>query len=192
MQKNISGYANTRQHLDDSIMIPTGASHKHLHINPNEKKTGKGVATSLLRVDPQHDCSELVPRASRARTSRQRAPLDQRALLDHVHRSTTCTSRPTCASQHVCSAPFSRLHSLLSTSAFQNVRPHARLSRTLTCASCARAPHQHVLSQGSLSPLRPSAFHSPPSSGHAPTVSANRERTRHPSPLPFLTSEAGR
>ena len=69
MQKKIRINANTRQHLDDSIMIPTGASHKHLHINTNEKKTGKEVATSLLRVDPQHDCSELGPRASRARTS---------------------------------------------------------------------------------------------------------------------------
>jgi len=41
MQKNIRINANTRQHLNDSTISPTGASHKHLHINPNEKNTGK-------------------------------------------------------------------------------------------------------------------------------------------------------
>ena len=70
--------------------LPQAFAHK-----PNKEK--KGVATSLLRVDPQHDClaclAPLVPRASRAsRLSRLPATCasQARAPLSNVRLSATC------------------------------------------------------------------------------------------------------
>ena len=185
---NAKEYPNKREHTATLrrfyIMIPTGASHKHLHINPNEKKTGKRVATSLLRVDPQHDCPELVPRASRARTSRQRAPLDQRALLDHVHRSTMCTSRHVHLSATCASRALAPLDNSPRSSPLVRAFP-ARLTAS-SFPSPLRLHTPHPLSNASLSTHAPR----PPFGrvASAPPIA----RTRHPSPLPFLASETGR
>jgi len=85
-QHNAKKYPNkrdARQHLYNSTLSRQAPSHKHLHINPNEKKTGK---------ESRLPCSALttarLPRASRSsRASQARA------------------SRATCASQHVFPAP---------------------------------------------------------------------------------------
>jgi len=119
---------DTRQHLHNYTIVPTGASHKHLHIIPIKKRkrsrdfpaarrfTARPPRTS--RASPLSFLAPLVPRASRASrlsstcASRARAPLR--------------TSSATCASpEHV------RLSS--------NVRFSARL--------LPRAPRQHVFSQ---------------------------------------------
>ena len=50
-ERNITEYADTRQHLNSSNYPPTGASHSHLHIaqiKENWKRKEKGVATSLF------------------------------------------------------------------------------------------------------------------------------------------------
>ena len=108
------------------------------------KRKEKGVATSLLHVDPQHDRSELVPRASRARASRQRAP------LDNVHLSTTCTSRQRAPLDN---SPRSslRLHSAL----YERFLHTSALS--MSSATCASPSSLRVASA-----LRQSAGHATP------------------------------
>ena len=120
-----------------------------------------------------------------ARTSFRKPLSHHSPQYSHVRFST----RPllyTCASQHVRCLPSSLSLSLTST--------HRTLS--LSCASRARAltfpsPRTELHERF----LHTSSPHCAPlSSGRVATVSANRERTRCPSPLPFLASEkpAGR
>ena len=89
-----------------------------------------------MHVDPQHDCSELVPHASRASASRPRAP------LDNVHLSTTCTSRQR--------APLGHVHLLTTLPG-----PHSDSTLLSTSASSTRAP----LSTSSATCASPSSQH---------------------------------
>ena len=133
-----------------------------------------------MHVDPQHDRSELVPRASRARTSRQRAP------LDNVPLSATCASRQRAPLGHVrlsTLAPLDnsprsslRLHSALSvqllhgrflhSSAPQHVLCHVRLALFSSSTLLSQVPFSNV--------PRPLFGHV----ASAPPIA----RTRHPSP----------
>ena len=69
--KNITDYVDTRQHLNDPNVSPTGASHKHLHINPNEKKERKKISRDVPSArrpsvrPPRASRATCVPRASR-------------------------------------------------------------------------------------------------------------------------------
>ena len=180
---NTTGLRDTRQHLDDCTITPTGASHKHLHINPIKKRE-KEVATSLVRVDPQHGLlAPLVPRASRAsRASRLSclAPLVPRASQQRAP-STTCTF-------HNVHLPL-RLSSTLLCAASQA----ASLSQVHTQNSLSRAPLEHVrLTHSStqtcflLPTLRPALFWA-----RCNRVRQSGEDTP-PLPLPLLASETGR
>ena len=192
MQKGrYPGLRDTRQHLDDSILIPTGASHKHLHINPIKEKR-KGVATSLLRVDPQHDClAPLVPRASRAS---RLAPLEHVRLASNVRFSARLAPR-----QHVFSQAASALfpHSTLVrafqarliASSFLPLRLHTELS-------LSRVPLEHVRlthtsTQTCFLSTRPSTTCPALFWARCNRVRQSGEDTP-PLPLPLLASETGR
>ena len=111
--KNITDYADTRQHLNDPIVSPTGASHKQLHINPNKKKERKKETCdfpSARRPSVRPPCASratCVSRASRATCAPPARPL--------VH--SACT--PTCAFS---TRPLRALYNTSFTSALQHVR----------------------------------------------------------------------
>ena len=149
---------DTRQHLNDSTIVPTGASHEHLH-NPNKRKQEKEVATSLLRVDPQLDClAPLVLRASRAR-----ALLEHVRLSSHVRFSSpvrfSARLPPRAPRQHVFSqAPhvrfFTRPFPSLSLTT-QTTRPPASTSLTSLCVRFASTSSATCASQHAFpSPFR--------------------------------------
>ena len=84
--KNIPGYADTRQHLNNSTISPTGAFPQAFAHKPKGKERKK-VATSLQRVDPQYD--RLAPLVQRALLGPRAfleplVPLVQRELRRHV------------------------------------------------------------------------------------------------------------
>ena len=175
-----------------------------------------------MRVNPQHDrLAPLVPRASRASrlsflsclsclsstcASQQRAPLASTPTDSSLPLSVLSYSDHSATSFHLSlvlpvrfsTRPFLELSlsTLLYTCASQHVFCHVRLAST-------SFRKQLQLSSGRVQtrPLSPSHKYSallslshcaPPSSGRVASVSANLERTRRPSPLPFLASETGR
>ena len=84
----------TRQHLDDSILIPTGASHKHLHINPiKEKERSRNFPFARRptarppRASRASCLAPLVPRSSRASRFSSTCASQQRAPLSNVRLS---------------------------------------------------------------------------------------------------------
>ena len=83
--KNITDYANTRQHLNGFTVSPTGAFLHALAHKPKGKERKK-VATSLQRVDPQYD--RLAPLV-------QRPLLEPRAFLEPRASRATSASRAT-------------------------------------------------------------------------------------------------
>ena len=135
---------DTRQHLNDSTVSPTGASHKHLHINPNEKKTGK---------ESRLPCSASTLSSTASRLSclacfvpRKHVPLVQRALLN------------TCA-QHPFQAPLTTLS--LTTLSFERFFTSPSSTRALTALSLSTL-FSHTLSALfstlDLQPSRPALF----------------------------------
>ena len=189
MQKNIRINANTWQHLNDSTISPTGASHKHLHINPNEKKREKESRLPCCASISQHDrLAPLVPR--------KHVRLSCLAPLVHVRFPTRLL--PRAPRQHVFSAHSQTPHfSLRALSPHE--RPSARplpraprpllselclSSNSLSCGLLKLSTHERP----SARPLRTAprsllgALHPSPPIG----------RTCHPSPLPFHASETGR
>jgi len=208
-KRNTTGLRDTRQHLDDCTLTPTGASHKHLHINPIKKREKERSRNFPCARRP----TARSPRASRASrlsclsstcASQQRAPLSN-VRFSPAHRQTRALSPSLSVSDH--SATSFHLSHVL-TRALLNTSFHRTLSkysptraplctcahRTLSKYSATRAPlctcaHRTLFKYSDL--LSPSHC-APPSSGRVASVSANRERTRRPSPLPFLASETGR
>jgi len=195
-------YANTRQHLYCSIVSPDRRLPTSIcTINPNKKKKyRKGVATSLERVDPQRDRFSRVPPAwgtelvpTRARVDRSRrsglrpsspqhatpprpgsprasqAPHRTPSLLRELAENHTLRQlRPNSLGLHTL-----RTQTLsFSTSAFLT-RPSWTAPRPLlTCGLFGKQPLKHTSTQHC----------APLSSGRVRSVSANRERTRCPSP----------
>ena len=110
---------DTRQHLDDCTITPHRRLPQAFTQKPNERKTGTGVATALLRVDPQHGhLAPLVPRACRASRLSCLVPLasQARAPLKHVRLSSTCASQQRAPPSNVRFSPAHRQTRALSPS----------------------------------------------------------------------------
>ena len=186
--KNISGYANTRQHLNDSTLSPTGAFPQAFAHKPKSKRnTGKEsrlpcsastLSSTALRLSCL-SCLASTCLSCHVRSS-TRVPLKPRPLL-----------KPRALRRHI-SQHTLRLHTL-AVERFSTTRALTALS-----LSHSLPPSQSTLDQYSDSllfrraPLSTSSLMcASPSSGRVRSVSANRERTRCPSPgLPSLRNQA--
>ena len=138
-KRNTTDYATPSNTYTILFYPPTGASHKHSHMNPIKEKKKE----SRLPFFTSTTARPLRARASRLSstcvsttcTSRQRAPLDNVHLsgapLDNVRLSSTCTSRQ--LSQVLTQTPLCSLRAL---------PPHERPS----ARPLPRAPRQHVFS----------------------------------------------
>jgi len=173
-RKKISGYANTRQHLNGSTVSPTGASHTHLHINPKEKKERKSrlpfSASTLSTTASRLSCN--VRLSSHVRSS-SLAPLVQRELRRHV---LSCTPQRARREPHTSTTPSKlSLTPHPQSSALSLHTPSVpRLSPSAFSYSHVRFLARATLSTSSLRAPRPLLGAFP--------LSANRGRTRCPSP----------
>ena len=131
MQKKYDRLRDTRQHLHNYTIVPTGASHKHLH--------------KPIKEHRNRSCNFPVARRPTARPLRARA-----SRLSSTCVSTTCTSRQRAPLDN---SPRSslRLHSalyerFLHTSAPQHILCHVRLAlfSTQTCFLPVHTQNSHM------------------------------------------------
>ena len=144
-RKKIPGYANTRQHLNNSKYPPQAPSHSHLHITQIKEKERSRDVPGARR--PQHDAP-----------SSGLAPLEY-VCLDNVHLSYTCTSRNSPSTPHTLVLCLSA--TLISCGLPRHSDSHVRFPHTPSVLSRALFSHsdpQHVCS----GPRPALFFRSPP------------------------------